>query len=408
MDGFWLINTRGQFLEVNEAYCRMSGYSKKEILEMNVSDFDINENELKIGEHLVRIPDNGDQHFISVHKCKNGSLINVEVALHYLPYDTGEVIVFIKDITKHKVAEAVLHAKTKRLEMALRASNAALWDWDVSTGKIEWSLEMFGLLGRDPLKESPSFETWRKAVHSEDIEMAEHRIESALRLHERLDSYYRVITPDGSVKWIYALGEGVYNEQGEPIQMLGLCIDVTDRKSARDSLLERERYFTDIFENASVGVAYASLTGEIIAINRTLEEIIEIHNDEIVGENILDLAKRILTPDDFNMVVPILNSLLKNKKEEPFEVDYKGKILELSVTGSGESNRLTAVIRDITSHRNIETDLNKKVKELEYLNNLMLNREVKMIGLKNEINLLLKELGRNEKYLIYDIGGSES
>ena len=150
----------------------------------------------------------------------------------------GGVDVYMRDITERKRAEAELRRANERLELALRASRAGTWDWDVASGALAWSPEMFGLFGLDPGKHTATFEAWDGALHPEDLELAHRRIEQALRDRTFLDSDYRIMTPEGQVRWIHAFGEASYDKAGQPVRMGGLCIDISARKRAEEALIE--------------------------------------------------------------------------------------------------------------------------------------------------------------------------
>jgi PAS domain S-box-containing protein len=173
--------------------------------------------------------------------CKNGE---VRVALWNsarIYAGDGKTLVAViaqgQDITLRKHAEEALRLSEGRLEMAQSAAGIGTWDWDINTEKLEWSGQMFELFGLDPAETNASFDVWESVLHPEDREIAGARIEQALKEHTSLDSEYRIIRPDGQVRWINALGHGVYDAQGRPERMTGVCSDVTDRRQAE----ERER-----------------------------------------------------------------------------------------------------------------------------------------------------------------------
>ena len=136
--------------------------------------------------------------------------------------------------TEKEKMEYDLRRLNERLNIASRAARAGIWDWDIKTGHIEWSPLMFELCGLDPEETTPSFQTWETILHPEDLDIANKRIELAVQDHTFLDSQYRIIKPDGQVRWINALGQTEYNSKGRPLWMTGICIDITERKTAEE------------------------------------------------------------------------------------------------------------------------------------------------------------------------------
>jgi PAS domain-containing protein len=118
----------------------------------------------------------------------------------------GGIVIFSETITERKMMrEAALQANA-RLQMAQQAAGAGVWDWDITSDTLQWSRELFELFGMNPDEPIASFEIWRNAVHPKDREIASVSIDRALRGHEGLNSEYRIIRPDGQIRWINALG----------------------------------------------------------------------------------------------------------------------------------------------------------------------------------------------------------
>jgi PAS domain S-box-containing protein len=105
MDGFWQADTEGRLLDVNETYCRMSGYSAPELLTMRIPDLEAVESAGDTTRHLRLIMEQGEARFESRHRRKDGSIFDVEVSVQYRPTEGGHVVAFLKDITGRKMAE---------------------------------------------------------------------------------------------------------------------------------------------------------------------------------------------------------------------------------------------------------------------------------------------------------------
>ncbi len=116
MDGFWLSSMDGRLLSVNEAYCRMSGYTEPELLDMHVSELEVGESPQKILAHNQSIMTNGRDRFESTHRRKDGTLYDVEVSVSYRSSEGGQFSGFIRDITDRKLAEDAILRLNAELE----------------------------------------------------------------------------------------------------------------------------------------------------------------------------------------------------------------------------------------------------------------------------------------------------
>ncbi len=144
-------------------------------------------------------------------------------------------------VTERKQREAELIRSQQRLALAHRSSGSGAWDWDVQTGALTWSDEFFRLFGLDPATTEASFDVWRTALHPDDLARAEARIGDALRDRSSLASEYRIVLPQGEERWIGAYGDVLVDAQGQAVGMVGICLDITDRKRAETLLRTRLR-----------------------------------------------------------------------------------------------------------------------------------------------------------------------
>ena len=142
------------------------------------------------------------------------------------------------DVTDLKQAENELRRAKERLELAQRAAGMGTWDWDLLTGRIEWTPDLFEIFGLDPQTITASPEAWRAAIHPDDRALAEARINRAIQGHAPLASEYRIVRANGQVRWVNVLGHAVYDDTGKALRMLGVCADVTERKQAAQALEE--------------------------------------------------------------------------------------------------------------------------------------------------------------------------
>ncbi len=107
MDGFWLVDPSGRLLEVNAVACSMLGYSREQMLALQISDIDVDSADAAIERRIAQTLADGSLQFQTRHRCRDGHLIDVEIAGRYLP-DQQVFATFVRDITARKQAEQSL------------------------------------------------------------------------------------------------------------------------------------------------------------------------------------------------------------------------------------------------------------------------------------------------------------
>lgn len=114
IDGFWIIDLSGRFIQVNEAYCRMSGYGREELLGMAVADVEAVETAAEVADHMARLLNTGSDRFITRHRRKDGSIYDLEVSAQYRAEEGGSIWAFLRDVTLVKAMEERLKASEER------------------------------------------------------------------------------------------------------------------------------------------------------------------------------------------------------------------------------------------------------------------------------------------------------
>jgi len=126
MNGFCLLDKNGNFLEVNNTYCQMSGYSKDEIQKMKISDLEYLESSSEVLEHIQKIIELGEGRFETKHHHKDGAKFDVEVTLQYRNINGGRFVVFLQDITERKCTTAALLVSENKFRALYNSTSDAL------------------------------------------------------------------------------------------------------------------------------------------------------------------------------------------------------------------------------------------------------------------------------------------
>lgn len=105
LDGFWLADSQGNLLDVNDAYCRLTGYTREEIIAMGVKGLEVQESAETIEAHVKFVQRKGSDRFETRHRCKDGRIVDVEVSVNYSEINGGRFFVFFSDITERRRSE---------------------------------------------------------------------------------------------------------------------------------------------------------------------------------------------------------------------------------------------------------------------------------------------------------------
>lgn len=153
---------------------------------------------------------------------------NLAMKYAYIPPD--RVIIHSEDISERIKTEKRIQEKQQQLEDAQRIARLGNWDWDLLTGKIEWSDEVFRILGYEKGKHAANQENFIGVLHPDDLPLMVEFEKRAFQGEVSFDEEWRIITPVGELKYINLLGNRVFNEQKQPIRMVGTMQDITERK----------------------------------------------------------------------------------------------------------------------------------------------------------------------------------
>jgi PAS domain S-box-containing protein len=174
----------------------------------------------------------------------------------------GQITSWIGTITNihdQKQIQEKLHQSEQRLALALSAAEAGMWQWFKSDNRTIWSDENFRLLGYEPGRVVSTYDAWLNAVHPDDRDRAQQAVNQALDNRTPLYLEYRVCLPDGSERWLADIGHLTYDEDNQPNGMIGIQINITQRKQAEKAQRVSEERYRLLFESMNEGFCVAEV-----------------------------------------------------------------------------------------------------------------------------------------------------
>jgi len=171
------------------------------------------------------------------------------------------------------------------LAEAQKLSQTGSFGWKVSTGEVLWSEETFRIYGYDPTTK-PTVELIRQRVHPEDVALLKERIERASREGKDFELEYRLLMPDGFVKYVHVVAHAVSDASGS-IEFVGAVMDVTARKQAEKALRESEEQWKAVFEHNPTMYFMVDTGGTVVSVNQFGAEQLGYTVDELIGDSVL-------------------------------------------------------------------------------------------------------------------------
>jgi PAS domain S-box-containing protein len=146
-----------------------------------------------------------------------------------------------------------LRESEERLTQTLEAAAVGTWEWRIAENRVIWSRNIETLFGLEPGTFGGTYEAWLALVHPEDRERVARQVSDAISARAPYNTELRYVRPDGSVGWQATRGYLVNDEQGQPLALRGMVLDITDRKEAENALLERDERLREALAAGQVG-----------------------------------------------------------------------------------------------------------------------------------------------------------
>ncbi len=234
LSGFWITDLRGKLLEVNDALCRMLGYTHEELLTLSIADVEADESPADVLNHIAALQQKKFGHFVTRHRRKDGSIIDVEANSTWLDIGEGQLACFMRDITEHKQAEQALQRSEKRYRSYIELTEQLGWttnadgevvedipSWRKFTGQSEEEIKGWG---------------WSKVLHPDDRERTVQIWRNAVATKSNYEVEYRIFRHDGIYRHFLTRGVPVFKNGGNIQEWVGTCIDITERKQMEEEL----------------------------------------------------------------------------------------------------------------------------------------------------------------------------
>ena len=233
----------GRILSVNPWAAKVLGYSQDEIMLINMRELVAPEVRDEFDRYLEEIGKHGTSRGMLTVQKRNGERRIWEFNNTLRTEGVAKPVVrgMATDITERKRAEKALRDTTRRLQLATTSGGIGIWEWDIQANMLHWDDRMFELYGVSKDASPKCIEAWEKGLHPDDRAAAMEISRAAIRGEKEYDTEFRVVHPDGTVRFLQANAVVIRDKDGKPLRMIGINRDITRRRSLEEQLRQSQK-----------------------------------------------------------------------------------------------------------------------------------------------------------------------
>lgn len=315
------LDPKGNVSSWNAGAEHIKGYKADEVIGQHISTFytpedKANKRPLKL---LARARKEGKAEDEGWRVKKDGSKFWAHVTITAIKNDSGKLIGYSKitrDITERKNYEETLRKNEERFALAQQAANIGTFEWNVKSGGFVCTAQLESLYGLPKGGLSGRLENWLQMLHPEDSQQVADELQAALS-GRPLDTEFRIIRPNGDVRWVAIRAKLFYDEEGNPERLLGINRNVTKRRLAEDKLKESEERFRQLADSMPQIVWTANTNGTADYYNK------QWYNFTGFSQNANQGWIKLLHPDDIDYINATWRESVSTGKT--FQAEYRFK-----------------------------------------------------------------------------------
>lgn len=273
----------------------------------------------------------------------NGEIFPLELSLSLVDIDgESQKILIMRDVSERKTYENQLGSLLERLRRSQEFAHIGSWEWDIQTENLFWSNGAADIFGLAPESMQLTIDEFTQRIHPDDQSRVAEAIKQCIEQRKTYDIEHRIIRADGQEYWVQERGDVVYDEQGTPLRMLGVVIDIDAKKRAELELHERRRQLKQAQKRARLGnwranvqtgeLSWSGVIYDIFGFDPKIKPSIELFMQSIPPDDqalieeshmqarqtgVHDVVHRIVRPDGSVRIVHELAEMQFDKKGEP-------------------------------------------------------------------------------------------
>ncbi len=367
------VHEKGRIVDANQTLAKLFGYELSEIIGMNAMDLTAPESRDLVMQNIVS---GYEQPYEGLGLKKDGTTFYVELVGKPLPYKGRVVrVTAIRDITERKKMQIALIESEHLLRESQKVAAVGSYVLDITTGIWQSSTTLDSVFGIDK-NFKRNIESWVQFLYEDDREMMQNYFATnVLTNHESFNKEYRIKRiNDQKVIWVHGFGELEFNEDGNPIKMIGTIQDITERKIAEDVIRESEEKYRELIEGTKNLITRVDIQGNFTFVNQISHEFFGLSPEECIGISAFDFVYE----DDKQKTLEWFDAMIKSKETngtiENRQINKKtGEVhnllwtCNLQYNDDGNATGMSAIAKDVTEFKHAQEALTQERQRLAYI-----------------------------------------
>ncbi|WP_086682228.1 PAS domain S-box protein [Nostoc sp. T09] len=296
------------------------------------------------------------------------------------------------ELIERRQTEEALRKSEAQLKLALEAAQTGIWDWNILDNKITWSKNLPAMFGLPPDKFDGAYETFINQVHPQDREFVSNAVMRSMQEGATYDIEFRIVFPDGNIRWAATKGQVFYDKTGKAVRMIGVDMDISDRKQAEQKIREQAA----LLDIATDAIIVRNLSHKILFWNRGAERLYGWSAEEALGKNANELVYKKIPPQFAEIFTTVVeqgewHGELHQVTKHGVDIIVQGRwTLVRDETGNPKS--ILIVNTDITEKKQLEAQF-LRAQRLESLGTLA-------SGIAHDLNNILTPILTSSQLLV--------
>jgi PAS domain S-box-containing protein len=358
-DGINVVNARGEIVYCAPNVERLLGYAASEFLGVNALDLVHPEESGHINALFAELVRSAGMSITAEFRFrrKDGTWLWIECTGTNLLHDScvGGIVCNYRDISERKNYEKMLQHTQEWLRQSLNAARMVAWEWDMSTNYVNCSpnARAYGI-------ESGPVEDFIALVHPDDRQHVLDAVSRAQAGRGEYSTEFRVVLPNGKERWARDQGTILYRD-GQPVRMLGVCSDITERRRVEQRLVASESRFRKLADANIIGVTVGDVNGNVTYANDAYLNLIGYSREDLESKSI---DWRMITAAEYSALdEKALRDARENGACTPYEKEFVRKngtrVPVLIGFGllEGTSSEFIAAVVDLSKQKRLESEL---------------------------------------------------